>query len=111
MADINSLVDNMKDEFQNEHDYLSEDEVDRLYNKALGIYLDISFPYAHEIVAIPETRPRAVGWVRDCMQEILERNGVNARSYSENGLSIVYDATMISNGLRARLVPLAGEIK
>ena len=75
MADINSLVDNMKDEFKNEHDYLSEDEVDRLYNKALGIYLDISFPYAHEIVAIPENRPRAVGWVRDCMQEILERNG------------------------------------
>ena len=98
MADINSLVDNMKDEFKNEHDYLSEDEVDRLYNKALGIYLDISFPYAQEIV-------------RDCMQEILERNGVNARSYSENGLSIVYDATMISNGLRARLVPLAGEVK
>lgn len=107
---INDRLYNLKKGFMEEHSYLTDDEVDRLIDKATGIYLDLSFPFDHSIEAIPENRPRAVQWVRDCMQEILDRNGINARSYSENGLTIIYDSTMISNGLRNRLTPKAGEV-
>ena len=104
-------IQKMKEDFRYENEYLSAEEVDRLYDRAVGIYLDITFPYSHDIVEIPEDRPRDVQWVRDCMTEILERSGTNARSYSENGLTIIYDATMLSNGLRSRLTPNAGKVK
>ena len=101
----------MKYEFSKEYDYLTDDEIDNLCQKALGIYLDLSYPFDQSVETIPETRPRAVQWVHDCMQEILERNGTNAKSYSENGLSIMFDSSMISNGLRNRLTSLAGTPK
>lgn len=108
---ISDLVTAMKSDFKEQYDYLQDNEVDGLYDKALSLYLDLAFPFDHDIIAIPETRARAVGWVRDCMIEILDRNGYgigSAKSYSENGLSISFDSSCLSNTLKSRIMPTAG---
>jgi len=109
---IADAVITMKADFKTEYSYLSIDEVERLYQKALGFYCDIAYPFDHTIVLIPETRPRAVQWVRDCMVEILERNGCSSLvAYSENGMSMDFGVSEISAGLRSRLVPCVGNVE
>lgn len=109
---ISDLVTAMKADFKLEYTYLSVEEIERLYQKALGFYCDIAYPFDYTIVAIPETRPRAVKWVRDCMVEILERNGCSSVvAYSENGMSMDFGVSEISAGLRSRLVPCVGNVE
>lgn len=96
-----------KAEFRIKYDYLSEDEIDDIYNQALNTYLDLAFPFNYDITDIPKERPRAIYWIKDCMKEIIDRNGITATSYSENGLSYHWSTDMVSDILRARIVPLA----
>lgn len=102
-----SLGEIVKAEFKMKYDYLSDDEVDDIYNRALYTYLDLAFPYHYGIKEIPSDRPRAIYWVRDCMKEIIDRNGISAISYKENGLSYTWSTDMVSDILRARVIPLA----
>jgi hypothetical protein len=94
ITSIKSIIPNMSDE-----DY------DWVYNQAYFTYLDYVFPYQYDIIDIPDTRPRAIWWVKQCAKEILDRNGVTARSYSENGLSYTWSTDMVSEALLRRLPP------
>lgn len=101
----------MKASFKTEYSYLTDTEVEKIYNSAISCYCDLSFPFDHDITTIPEDRPRGVQWVRDCMVEILERSGCSSVvAYAENGLSIEYDSSQISRGLRNRLVACVGTL-
>ena len=95
-------------EFKKEFDYLSLAEIEGIYSRALNTYLDLAFPFNYDIVDIPKDRPRAAQWVKDCMREIVDRNGISALSYKENGLSYTWSTDMVSNALRQRVIPLAG---
>lgn len=97
-----------KAEFREKYDYLSYEEVDDIYNQALNTYLDLTFPFNYSITDIPADRPRAIYWIKDCMKEIIDRNGITATSYKENGLSITWSTDMVSNILRARIIPVVG---
>lgn len=93
------------------HDIPFEDyEVEDIYNKALTSYLDWAFPLHYHITEIPASRPRAYQWVKECMDEILDRNGINALSYSENGLSYTWSSDMVSEGLRSRIGAPLGRV-
>lgn len=94
-------------EFKSKFDYLTIDEIEDIYNRALYTYLDLAYPLHYGITEIPEDRPRAIWWVKDCMKEIIDRNGITATSYKENGLSITWSTDMVSDVLRRRIVPLA----
>lgn len=100
----------VKAEFAMKYDYLSADEIDDIYNQALNTYLDLAFPLHYDITAIPASRPRAYQWVKDCMNEIVERNGVTATSYSENGLSYTWSTDMVSDVLRRRIGAPLGRV-
>lgn len=93
--------------YQKKYDYMSLEEVEEIYERAYYTYLDLAFPFNYEVVEIPDNRPRAMAWVKDCMQEIIDRNGITATSYSENGLSYTWSTDMVSETLRSRVIPLA----
>lgn len=47
-------------------------------------------------------------WIMACMQEMLERMGcTSALSYKENGISITFDQSQLSQGLINEIVPIA----
>ena len=104
---MSDLVEIVKTEFMEKYDYLSYSEVDDIYERAKNTYLDLAFPFHLQITEIPEDRPRAIYWIKDCMKEIIDRNGITATSYSENGLSYHWSTDMVSDILRARVIPLA----
>lgn len=94
-------------QFREKYNYLSLTEAEDIYYQAYNTYLDLAFPFNYDITEIPEDRPRAIYWVKDCMKEIIDRNGITATSYSENGLSYTWSTDMVSDILRARVIPLA----
>lgn len=106
-CNLKLLGETVKAEFKIKYDYLCDDEIDDIYNQALNTYLDLAFPFNYELTEIPEDRPRAIYWIKDCMKEIIDRNGITATSYSENGLSYHWSTDMVSDILRARVIPQA----
>ena len=99
----------VKAAFQTQYDYLGCTEIEQIYATALNTYLDLAFPLQHDVVNVPVNRPRAWQWIYDCMVEILERSGCSSMTaYSENGLSISWDNTGLSNSLRGRIIPMVG---
>lgn len=95
--------------FMASYKYLDRSEAEIMYQKALGAYLDLAFPFQQNVVDVPSDRPRAYQWIYDCMVEILERDGASTLTgYSENGLSMTWDSSQISDGLRRRVVGRVG---
>lgn len=46
-------------------------------------------------------------WILSCMEELISKSGMtNAISYSENGVSITFDSSGISQSLRNEIVPI-----
>lgn len=104
-----SCEQNVIEAFGKAYPYLQDTEVSAMYNKALNTYLDLAFPFDTTIIDVPKSRPRAYQWIYDCMVEILERDGASSFvGYSENGLSMSWDSTQISNGLLNRIVGKVG---
>ncbi|MCM1440072.1 MAG: hypothetical protein NC131_12850 [Roseburia sp.] len=79
------------------------------YEKAKTTWLDEVFPYHQTIVEIPENMPRAERWLYDCAIEILSINniadGMPLTMYKENGITMEWDSSMLSESLRRRLPP------
>ena len=99
-------IEQMKLGFRVKYNYLSEDEVEEIFEKALMIYLQLQYPLHQTVTTIPVNNPRGLAWVRACMQEILERDGASsATGYSENGLRVEYDSSMVSKTLIELLTP------
>ncbi|MBO4733087.1 MAG: hypothetical protein J5662_01290 [Clostridia bacterium] len=98
-----------KEAFQSAYNYVLNEDIETLYSIAEKAYLDRAFPFAPEITSIPENRPRAYDWIYECMREIAEKSGCSAMThYSENGISITWDKSGISQGLLNRITPQAG---
>ena len=98
-----------KQRLHNKFNYLSNDEIDELFESAKYIYLDLRFPYETAVVDIPQNEPRAYNTVFMIAVEIAERDGFSSvTAYSENGMSIRYDSTGVSDGIRSRITPKGG---
>ena len=104
------LLRDARARFAAKYEYLSDEEVEGIYRLALGVYLATLFPFEATITEFPEDRPRDVYWIELAMTQILERSGASsAVAYSENGLSIEFDGSMIvSEGLRKLITPYVG---
>lgn len=95
--------------FVQKYSYLEYDEVLDIYSSALCTYIDLTYPFEPNMFEVPENNPRIYQWIYDCMNEIVERNGVSSlTAYSENGMSWTWDSSGISEGLRKRIVPKCG---
>lgn len=98
--------------FYRKYPHINMIDCETILLRAITAFLDLTFPFQREISCIPKSMPRAWGWVYDCMLEIAEREGVTSMtSYSENGLSMTWDNSQISNGLRSRIVPMVGALR
>lgn len=79
------------------------------YEKAKYTWLDSVFPLREDIDEIPENMLRAERWVYDCAVEILAINniadGMPLTMYKENGITMEWDSSMLSESLRRRLPP------
>lgn len=105
LKDENEVIESFKVAYP----YLQEEEYKVIYGRALVAYLDLAFPYDTNLVEVPKSRPRAYQWIYDCMVEIIERDGASSLTgYSENGLSMSWDSSQISSGLRSRIVGKVG---
>jgi hypothetical protein len=87
----------------------SQDELFEIYLKnALAVLLNTLFPYDKE-ATISEDDFRLRNWQVRCAIELYgatDRSGV--QSYSENGLSVSYFASLVSTSLLNELNPKAG---
>lgn len=99
----------VKEAFCATYNFVPTEDVDTLYSIAEKTYLDKAFPFEPDITTIPENRPRAYDWVYECMKEIADKSGCSSMThYSENGISITWDKSGVSQGLLNRVTPKAG---
>lgn len=101
----------IKTDIEARYSYLQAQDIENIYESALAIYLSLFYPFDKSVIEIPESELRDLWWVKQCMVEIIEREGVSsAVSYKENGLDIRFDSTCISAFLRSAIIPKAGTI-
>ncbi len=104
-----SEIDIVNELKQGKYKDVSIDDLEWAYEKALHIYLSRVFPYQHDIVEIPDDRPRDKIWVKRCMIEILAMNNIVGdmplTAYKENGISFTFSESMLSSGLMNDLPP------
>lgn len=105
---VNDLVAQMKTAFKKKYNYLTEEQVDDLYNCSLSLYLSLSFPLDRSITDIPQEYARDIGIIRKIMTETLEREGLSSvTAYSENGMNFTFDNAHISMQLLSTITPKA----
>lgn len=79
------------------------------YRRAKNTLLDCVFPFEYDVVELPEDMPRLEEWVYDCAIEILAVNnitdGMPLTLYKENGVTLEWDSSMLSQDLRDRCPP------
>jgi len=102
----------MKTSFHKKYPYLSDEQLEDLYECSCDLYLSLSFPFNHEITEIPEEYVRDITIVRKIMEETLERDGFSSfTAYSENGMSFTFDNANISSNLLRLIVPKAKVVR
>lgn len=87
----------------------SKDEVFKIkLEDAMIVALDALFPYdkTKDVNDLPNTK-RMTNWITRCAIELYNVNP-NVKSYSENGLSVTYMTSLLSDGLMSELIPKAG---
>lgn len=91
-----------KDYVKAQNPSISEEDVAFLFDSCEVVYLNYTSPFDKEAI-FDETNKRATNWVTRAVQKILDNGEINIKSYSENGLSISIDITLINE-----LVPKVG---
>lgn len=96
------------------YDYLSATEAEWLVNKAKSICVEQLYPADLTINYrnFDWSNPRFEMWVLDCVDEIIEKNGISSVvAYKENGMSWTFDKAGISQSLLDRLPRMAHTIR
>lgn len=92
-----------------QYPHLSDDHIEELEGQAKELLIHLLFPSS--LFVSEEQEERAYKshkyWILRCMKEMISRLGMESvLSYKENGLSITFDSTQISNSLRDEIVPI-----
>jgi len=102
---------NVLDNIKLMYSYLSDDDIELLYNEALYDYLSLAFPYDKSLTEIPENYERDYMWVQKRIIDIIERRGVsNLVSYKENGMSYEFGNPGINPNLVTEIISRAGNV-
>lgn len=100
-------IRSMKHSFRHSYNYLSQAEIEELYNRAFNFYIHLAFPLRHDIVELPDDRVGDISIIREMMVDILERSGAsNLTAYSENGLSFEFDGSMFNDKFAQMIIPI-----
>lgn len=88
---------------------VSIEDLEWAYKKSLAYYLSRVFPYNHDIVSVPEDRPRDKFLIEWTMTEALSMNNIlpdmPLQAYKENGISYTFGEDRLSKELRESFPP------
>ena len=93
--------------FKRKYNYMNNEDIDLLYDMAFDVFINAKYPFKYDIddTLIEAENKKHPTWCLRCMQEMIDRMGVsNVIGYSENGVSVTFDKTGISQSLLDELV-------
>lgn len=95
--------------YHNKYPYMNETDIELLYDIASDIYVNLRFPFELDVVEPSNDElAKHPTWHLRCMQEIIDKEGLtNVVGYSENGVSVKFDKTGLSQNLIDEIVSMA----
>lgn len=95
--------------YKNKYKYLKEDDLSIMYDSCYEIFLKTKYPSNYSIKEIPSNvLERNATWCLRAMQEMIERNGMtSAINYQENGITINFGRSGLSQSLIDEITPCA----
>ena len=107
MATAIELKQKLLYNFSQAYPHITDSEIAEIYDTAFYVYSKLLSPLV-PISTVSEDRLQDFEWIKQAMREIIERSGVtSAVAYSENGMSINFDDSLISKGLKSLIIPKA----
>ena len=104
--DVTTAVEQMKINFHHRYSHLSWEDVEYIYQKALGYYLSLAFPLRHDLLELPASRIGDLRLIREVMENGVERLGISSlTAYSENGMSYTFDSSMFDSKFISMIIP------
>ena len=86
---------------------MKAEDIDVLYDIAVDTFVNLKYPFEYEISDEKlelESRKHPT-WFLRCIQEMIDKTGIsNMIGYSENGVSIKFDKTGLSQSLIDEIV-------
>lgn len=101
------------DEVRKKYDYFTYAEAEHFVNRAKSILVEQLYPadwsVSYDTYIVP---PRAEMWILDCVDELVERDGVSSLTgYKENGVSYTWGKSGVSAGLLERVGRNVGTVQ
>lgn len=97
--------------FKSKYDYMKAPEIELLYDIACDIYINYKYPFSSVSKVSSKDLEKHPTWFLRCMQEIIDKEGINnVIGYSENGVSVTFDKTGLSQSLIDEIIGEAGVV-
>lgn len=97
--------------FKNKYSYMEEADIELLYEISCDLYINYKYPFAEVYEVSEKDLKKHPTWFLRCMQELIDKEGIsNVVGYSENGVSITFDKTGLSQSLIDEIIGEAGVI-
>lgn len=93
--------------FKKKYGYMQTDDIDLMYDEAVDIFMNLKYPFEYEVTdeTIELEARKHPTWFLRCIQEMIDKTGIsNMIGYSENGVSIKFDKTGLSQALIDEIV-------
>lgn len=95
--------------FKDKYNYMKSTEIELLYDIACDIYINYKYPFKNVYEVSQKDLQKHPTWFLRCIQEMIDKEGIsNVIGYSENGVSITFDKTGLSQSLLDEIVGEAG---
>ena len=97
--------------FHNKYDYMNSDDIGLLYDIACDMYINLRYPFAKVYSVSEKDLLKHPTWFLRCIQEMIDKEGLtNLIGYSENGVSMTFDKTGLSQSLIDEITSVAGVV-
>lgn len=95
--------------FKNKYSYMKSPEIELLFDIACDMYINYKYPFGDTSEVSEKDFKKHPTWFLRCMQEMIDKEGIsNVIGYSENGVSVTFDKTGLSQSLIDEIVGEAG---
>lgn len=101
--------DNIINYYKNKYNYISEVDLEIMYDCAYNVMLNLRYPTHDNIFELPENyMKKHKTWIFRAIQAHIDKEGMtNALSYRENGVTITFDKTGLPKDLVNEIIPVA----
>ena len=97
--------------FKAKYEYMKAPEIELLFDIACDMYINYKYPFAEVYQVSEKDLMKHPTWFLRCMQEMIDKEGIsNVIGYSENGVSMTFDKTGLSQSLIDEIIDEAGVI-